>query len=403
MSKKPMESKDKDQVKKRSLWLKALEYLRDWSTVILAVLAIRAFGVESMIVPTGSMEQTIFPGDAVLVNKFRYGFKAPFTNADIVPGRTPHRGEIIVFRYPRHSRFPQPEERYALLFPLWCPLLPFQWDRQEQKLHYYAPENWVKRCVGLPGDTVEIVAKKLYVNGKRFPYDSKAVHQDLSIFPCLVPREEFERRWMDLLCLQYSDSLFYADSVVYRSYPRFGKVTFAELRHYYDSLLVTAYYSDRISKDMLTHYIVNFYMNKDHLRRLERNRMPFDLPLPPQGSTDLAGFYDAYYQGTTYGGRPEIDSMLYASYIMHFYMRDNFGPIVVPRGTVMAMGDNRDLSQDCRYWGFVPIEMLKGSPLVVYYSLGDEFEADSSKRSIPERILFTHWERIGKPVKWLYL
>jgi hypothetical protein len=83
---------------------------------------------------------------------------------------------------------------------------------------------------------------------------------------------------------------------------------------------------------------------------------------------------------------------------MHYYMRDNFGPIVVPEGVVMGIGDNRDYSHDCRYWGFIPIEMLKGSPLVCYYSLGDEYDADSNKLSIPLRILGTHWERIGRPV-----
>lgn len=384
---------------KRSFWRKAWDFVKDWSTIILLVLAIRAFGVESMIVPTGSMERTIMPGDALLVNKFRYGFKMPFTNKDIIPGRRPNKGDVIVFRYPHHGRYPQPDERFVRFFPKWFPLLPIHWDKRDKKFNFYAPENWVKRCVGLPGDTVEIINKELYVNGRTFAWNYKAAFEDQYAFPRLVPREEFQKRWMDLLCFQFHDSLYYADSSVYKSNPSFGRISFDELRFYYDSLFVQAYYDRRIGEEHLMHYIVNFYMNPKHLKDMENQSLDIDLPIPPDGTADLAGFYNKYYSQTNYKVRNmEVDSFLYASYIMHYYMRDNFGPIVVPDGVVMGIGDNRDYSHDCRYWGFIPLEMLKGSPLVCYYSLGDEYDADSNKMSIPARILGTHWERIGRPV-----
>jgi len=384
---------------KTSFWRKAWHFIRDWSTIILLVLAIRAFGVESMIVPTGSMEETIMPGDALLVNKFRYGFKAPFTNAEIIPGRAPRRGDVIVFRYPHHGRWPQPDERYARFFPKWFPLLPIHWDRWEKKFNFYAPENWVKRCVGLPGDTVEIVDKHLFVNGKPFDDKGKAVYKDSYIFTRLVPREEFSRRWMDLLCFQFADSLYYADSVVYKRYENFGKASFEEIRLYYDSLFNTLFYSGKIPDKLYMHYIVSFYMLPEHFRTLRENRLPVELPLPEEDSFDLKSYYNRIFSDAYNDTLPDIDSSLYVSYIMHFYMRDNFGPIVVPKGMVFGMGDNRDYSHDCRYWGFVPQEMLKGSPAVCYYSLGDEYDRDSNKRSIPLRILGTHWERIGRTVK----
>ncbi len=251
--------------------------MRSWGVVILIVLAIRAFVIEAFTVPTGSMETTILPGDFLLVNKFVYGFKAPFTNADIIQGRMPERGEIIVFRYPRDTRWPEPEERYARFFPRWFPLLPIFWDKEMKKFHWYSPRNYVKRCIGLPGDTVEIINKKVYVNGEPVA-DPHARHFDRGIFPRAVPHDEFNQRW----------------------------------------------------------------------RNIE-------------------------FEG-------------------HYEIRDNFGPIIVPEGYVFGMGDNRDFSDDCRYWGPIPIKNLKGSPLVTYYSLGEG-------SNLLERIVRTQWKRIGRTVR----
>jgi len=253
------------------------EFVRSWGTVILVVLAIRAFVIEAFTVPTGSMETTILPGDFLLVNKFVYGFKAPFTNAGIIGGRMPRRGEIIVFRYPRDPRWPEPEGRYARFFPRWFPLLPIFWDKQLKKFHWYSPRNYVKRCVGLPGDTVEIINKRVYVNGE--PFDNPhAVHMDRRLIPRTVEYEDFNERWQSL-----------------------------------------------------------------------------------------------EFEG-------------------HYEVRDNFGPIIVPEGYVFGMGDNRDFSDDCRYWGPIPIRFLKGSPVVIYYSLGEG-------SNILERIVRTQWKRIGRVVR----
>jgi signal peptidase I len=260
----------------RRLW----DFVRSWGMVILIVLAIRAFVIEAFTVPTGSMETTILPGDFLLVNKFVYGFKAPFTNADIIPGRMPKRGEIIVFRYPRDPRWPEPEGRYIRFFPRWFPLLPIFWDKELKKFHWYSPRNFVKRCIGLPGDTVQVINKKVYVNGEPFD-DPYAKHMDRRLIPRMVEYEGFNERWLA------------------------------------------------------------FEFEPDSQKPL---------------------------------------------------VRDNFGPIIVPEGYVFGMGDNRDFSDDCRYWGPIPIKFLKGSPVVTYYSLGEG-------SNILERILRTQWQRIGRVVR----
>lgn len=102
--------------------------------IIVAVLAFRSTFFEPFKIPSGSMIPTLMIGDFILVNKFSYGFKVPFSDwfSDpiyITGPKKPQRGDVIVFKYPRNPDL-----------------------------------NYIKRVVGLPGDTVEIVDKVVYVN-----------------------------------------------------------------------------------------------------------------------------------------------------------------------------------------------------------------------------------------------
>lgn len=71
------------------------------------------------------------------------------------------------------------------------------------------------------------------------------------------------------------------------------------------------------------------------------------------------------------------------------YVRDNFGPVVVPEGHIFAMGDNRDNSDDSRFWGPVPIDYISGTPVFIYWS----WKPDVGVGSIFKKI---RWNRIGK-------
>jgi signal peptidase I len=113
-------------------------------TVIMALFGM-TFIVQAVKVPTGSMQNTITVGDHLLVNKFIF---APGPRLPILPQRDIKRGDIIVFKYPGN---PFDAER----------------DKQDDNIPYKV--NYVKRVIGLPGDSVEVKGLHVYINGQVLP------------------------------------------------------------------------------------------------------------------------------------------------------------------------------------------------------------------------------------------
>jgi signal peptidase I len=190
------------------------------STAIVLFLLIRNFIVEPFKIPTGSMENTLLVGDFLLVNKAVYGAEIPGTHAHLPAFDTPERDDVIVFLPPHDPT-----------------------------------KNYVKRIVGVPGDTLEMRDKVLWVNGER-------------------QAEPFAR---------------YID--------------------------------------------------------------PFSDPWDPRMEWQAEYLVGSDAERASY--RPT---------------RDNWGPIVVPPGKYFALGDNRDNSEDSRYWGFLSGDAIRGRPVMVYYS-----------------------------------
>lgn len=179
------------------------EFIISWAPVIIVVLLIRSFVVEAFMVPSGSMEETIRVGDFMLVNKFVYGIRAPFSNRVIIPTGKPRRGDIIVFRCPADPDYPQPEDNYIRFFPKWLPLFPIYWCKQDNPRFFghrrgfvtWSPRNFIKRCTAIEGDTLEIRDKRLYINGKPVP-DTNAIHTRRSLIPYNEwYRPDFQQRW----------------------------------------------------------------------------------------------------------------------------------------------------------------------------------------------------------------
>ena len=111
-----------------------VEYAVSFFPVILFVFVLRSFVVEPFRIPSGSMLPTLQSGDLILVNKFTYGIRLPVVDKKVIDIGTPQRGDVIVFRYPVDPEI-----------------------------------DYIKRVVGLPGDEVAYVDKKLYLNGQEVP------------------------------------------------------------------------------------------------------------------------------------------------------------------------------------------------------------------------------------------
>lgn len=132
------------------------EYAESIIIAVLLALFIRTFIVQAFKIPSGSMEDTLLIGDHLLVNKFLYGIKIPFTDNKILKIRDPRRGDVIVFEYPEDPS-----------------------------------KDFIKRVIGVPGDVVEGKDKKVYVNGTLY-VNVHEVHKEKDIIPkAQNPRDTF--------------------------------------------------------------------------------------------------------------------------------------------------------------------------------------------------------------------
>ena len=121
---------DRAALKKKSAFR---EYAEAAAIAILLAFFIRTFVVQAFKIPSGSMEPSLLVGDHILVNKFIYGVKIPFLRKTIIPFYDPQREDIIVFIYPVDKS-----------------------------------KDFIKRVIGLPGDTIEMIGTQIHINGKPF-------------------------------------------------------------------------------------------------------------------------------------------------------------------------------------------------------------------------------------------
>ena len=215
------------------------EYAESIVIAVILALFVRTWVVQAFKIPTGSMENNLLIGDHLLVNKFVFGPTASSIERALLPVRDVRRGDVVVFKYP---------------------------DEPER--------DFIKRVIGLPGESLELRAKKVYIDGQ--PLDEPYVH-------FLEPASESQ----------------------------------------------------------------------------------------------------------------EVTS---------FDVRERYGPVRVPEGQYFVMGDNRDNSQDSRYWGYLPRHYIKGRALMIYWSYesGREDYLDEGVGATAKRLFSvvthfftkTRWERL---------
>ena len=223
------------------------EYFESIVIAVILALFIRTFVVQAFKIPTGSMEENLLIGDHLLVNKFVLGPTASGIERALLPIGTIERNDVIVFKYPE-----EPER------------------------------DFIKRVVGLPGETLEVRDRKVFVNGT--PLDEPHAH--------------------------------YIDA-----------------------------------------------------------------------SASPSPFHE----------------------VTSFDVRERYGPVTVPPDQYFVMGDNRDNSQDSRYWGFLPREHVKGKALLIYWSYEsgrEDYEAAGAGATVRNMAsVFVHfftrtrWDRMFHPIR----
>lgn len=118
-----------------------VDYAKSFFPILALVLGLRSFVAEPFRIPSSSMMPTLLIGDFILVNKFSYGLRWPITNQKFLAIGEPQRGDVVVFRPPHHPR-----------------------------------EDWIKRVIGLPGDTIGYHDHKVSINGRVLPYRVDGVY-----------------------------------------------------------------------------------------------------------------------------------------------------------------------------------------------------------------------------------
>jgi signal peptidase I len=251
------------------------EYFESFVVTLIMAIFGMTFILQAVTVPTGSMQNTILIGDYLLVNKFIF---APSGNPlPFLPQRDILRGDIIVFKYPGNKVHPENDSSRGII--------PYQ-------------INYVKRVIGLPGETVEFRNNQVFINGQLLP-ENRIIGNIKDSESALVAKEFEEKK---------------------------------------PGASYSVYYSER------------------NVRAVQAER---ELP------TDDFEF-----------GVPGK-------------------PMVVPENQFFVMGDARDNSEDSRFWGFVPRELIVGRAMFVYWSC----DRGASNGSMLGCITNPRLDRIGKMIK----
>jgi signal peptidase I len=149
-----------------------VDYARSFFPILLAVLVIRSFLFEPFRIPSSSMVPTLLIGDFIFVNKFTYGLRLPVVNTKILEIGEPERGDVVVFQLPSEPS-----------------------------------TNYIKRLVGLPGDVVKYVNKRLYINDEPVDVELVGPYEGEGQRGATLLRETLGDRQHDVLLMPRQRSL----------------------------------------------------------------------------------------------------------------------------------------------------------------------------------------------------
>lgn len=327
-------SKSQDSPKQKS-WLREWIDAALWAVV--AALIIRTFFFEAFRIPTPSMENTMLTGDFVAVSKMSYGVRTPMVLG--VPF-TEITFNNITFPWTRLPKFDE-VDRYDIVV--------FNYPIGTQPIA--AKPNYVKRCVGIPGDTLELRSKRLFVNNEPAWRPDGLVEQYRVRFKpnVRISRERLENLGGKLpMKISDTEMAIMLDESQAEEMNAWQEV---------DSL----YLSVRDKNEKLYTRRFQFaqaFNNPDHFDEFV---VPFkgqEVSLNTENLPIYADIIENYEGNELSIAGDDI-----------FINKQKADTYMIQKDYYFMMGDYRDNSEDSRFWGFVPDDHIVGAPLVVYFSL----------------------------------
>lgn len=417
--------------------------------IVLALIVIQ-YVIQAFQIPSGSMEDSLLTGDFLLGLKFTYGSPVPFTEKKF-PGFTdPKTGDVVIFRYPGEPLYPDyDQQRYshianALMFGN------FYWDHKPRSgnphiVHYpLGPKDFIKRCVAVSGDSIEVKAGQLIYNGKKqtalpgkgkfsSSYRSYSPRDELSLTKIPSPGDTLvfdkfpiEKLWWirSLMIQENPQDRFELHLTLLEDGKPLSDYVFENFKVPVENdrnLLLNTLFSNRRTVPQQIQYgdtvfgPMSFSFFKQYALTGFLPRI--DESIPAKGwkrvvdyesfegnqLKDLAFNVDLLNQQQKVDSLDTLDTIPQVQ--KHYELRRTItkndsiiNQYVVQQPVYFMMGDNRDNSADSRYWGFVSQQNIKAKAFVIYFS----FENSDQKFALTNpftwwRIPFRiRWTRIGK-------
>lgn len=377
--------------------LKSRTELGEWvSSIVFAIIAatlVHTYFMQPYTIPTSSLEKSLLVGDFLFVSKFHYGARAPMTTiaAPMVHDSLPLIKAKSYLNIPQlpYFRIPgfQDIKRNEIVVFNW-PVDTVRFFRDQSNIHIDKPidkkSNYVKRCVGIPGDSLEIKDGYIFINGERTQLPDRAKPQyfnTVTVTDGFNPNSLMNRYGSTELRQGINTGEYYVN------------LTDENAQKLKNNPLVKSVIKDLSPKGNYSKSV--FPHNEQYLWSVD-NYGP--IYIPEEGKTvELNAKSIPFYKRiievyenndlTIHGDEIFINGKLVTNYTF----KQNY---------YWMMGDNRHNSEDARFWGYVPFDHVVGKPVFVWFSW------NTNGQGLGEKI---RWERVfttvhgsGKPVSYLY-
>jgi signal peptidase I len=421
------------------------EWISSITFAIIAATLVHTYFMQPFTIPTSSLEKSLLVGDYLFVSKFHYGARVPSTviAAPMVHDSLPFTGTASYLKSPQlpYLRLPglqKIKNNDIVCFNWPADSLATMWGDTSGKFTYKPVDkktNYVKRCVGIAGDTLQIIDGYVYINGKKnelpyraklqfyYTYESKSPI-DANTFPAFLLNKE--RTGVYRILSEYWNNEKVQDAI-----KKNGNLT-------------------KIGQDSLYTEVAGG-INPDMAQRLKMSSVSTKININlTQEEVDQLKKYPLAVSVTKINHAP--DNAIFPHVEKLQWSQDNFGPIYIPKAGATVkldtellpfyeqiiknyenndlvvngndifingkkadsytfqqdyfwlVGDNRHNSLDARYWGYVPFDHVLGKPVMVWFSW------DANAPSFGAKIKSIRWDRLfttvhgdGEPVSYRYI